>query len=194
MFAESKLPIDDNCDIAADFSADMLIRQEIQHMRGDIEKIQERLENFENKLLELRRQRNSPSSSSASILIGPIAKELKNIPLDLCSEEAQGNPDPTREPEAKVISHDAASQDINEFFQDYGNNDVSSLKEQLEEKLRKAEVEMSIQRARVFQQRAELEEMKLQLEEREAAIRKTVEQNEDPSKRWDRHFGFLRRK
>ena len=56
---------------------------------------------------------------------------------------------------------------------------------------------MSIQRARVFQQKAELEEMKHQLELREQAIQEAVsaqEKQPDFSSRWSRQFDKFRKK
>ena len=186
MLAKSDLPVVDDFDISSEISTDLLIRQEIEQMRQDVHKIQERLESFEGRLSEFSKDHGSPKPAiPTGILIGPIAKNLNS-----CGATP---PSPV---EIETTQSSVDVEDINEFFDDYESSDVDSLKRQLQEKLRKAEVEMSIQRARVFQQKAELEEMKLQLEQREAAIRKSVDQQhrEDPTKRWERHFDFIRKK
>jgi hypothetical protein len=77
------------------------------------------------------------------------------------------------------------------FCADSGSNSQRPL----EDKLRQTEIEMSVQRARVFQQRAALEEIKLQLEQREATVRRSVDElnNSDPSLRLQRHIEQIRR-
>lgn len=174
-----------------DFNADSIIRQEIEQMRLEIEKIKDRLEGFEEKLTACSSGPSTPKNDVANILIGPISKTVKN-------SSSKSNTDSKVKQKNSDVPPALGENEINKFFGEYVKcSEVDSIKKQLEEKLRHAEVEMSIQRARVFQQKAELEEMKMQLEEREAAIRKSVEDQQtsgDSTKRWDRHFEFFRKK
>ena len=157
---------------------DSELRKEVNALRNQMESIQDRLNSFETKLNDL-------SSSKTNSVFGPINKliDQESEPENFTTFEIDDTNEPT-----------PAETELNKVFDEYNNEpeEVHSLKRQLEDKLRKAEVEMSIQRARVFQQKAELEAMKLQLEEREAAIRKSASSHQ--SDRWDRHLGFFRKK
>ena len=81
--------------------------------------------------------------------------------------------------------------------------EVEELKAELEEKLRKAEVELSINRAKISQQTNKMEQLQADLERREATLQDTLERqkssrNEGDKKgekgsslmdRWKRHMG-----
>jgi len=90
-----------------------------------------------------------------------------------------------REALSNVQSQDQAPQD-----------ELHHMRKQLQDKLRQAEIEISIQRARISQQQQELDEMRHNLERREAKIN---DRNQGPSVddkeyRWSRHLNNLRKK
>ena len=71
---------------------------------------------------------------------------------------------------------------------------VDSLKEQLKAKLREAEMELSINRAKVSQEKAAIERMQADLESREATVEAKLQQIKSGDKkglmdRWKRHMG-----
>lgn len=187
MTANLKSQLDEGYGIAALFlgdednsNTDAEIKQDVEELQSELQLIRDRMKHFEEKFSGLIYEKNQPPSHNQ--LIGPTNKsfnELSNTDSDVVLDL----------PEQAAIGEN----ELNQVFGNYEKpEEIDGLKRQLEEKLRSAEVEMSIQRARVFQQRAELEEMRLQLEQREAAIQKTVDNQ--TGNRWDRHFGFARQK
>ncbi|QEG21160.1 prolipoprotein diacylglyceryl transferase [Mariniblastus fucicola] len=80
-----------------------------------------------------------------------------------------------------------------------GGEKIEVLKEQLTSKLREAEIELSINRAKLSQQRASIEQMQADLERREAALAAKLEQSKKSitaaekktglMDRWKRHLG-----
>lgn len=189
MTANANLPLDEGYGIASLFFSDESeesdqtgeIKQDIQGLREELKTIRDRMELFEDKLTDLVNKKSE--SPGHNMLLGPSAKSFSEIDLSDPAPELAEDQD-------GVIGET----ELNQVFDHLGKpEEIDSLKRQLEDKLRNAEVEMSIQRARVFQQRAELEEMRLQLEQREQAIRKSVAKQSEED-RWDRHFGFARKK
>ena len=189
MTASANLPIDEGYGIASLFFSDendeteqtAEIKHDIEGLRDELKTIRDRMDHFEEKLAELISKKNE--APTHNLLLGPSAKSFSEIELPESGA-------PVENEQESVIGET----ELNQVFGDFDKpEEIDSLKRQLEDKLRNAEVEMSIQRARVFQQRAELEEMRLQLEQREQAIRKSVAKQSGED-RWDRHFGYVRKK
>ena len=92
------------------------------------------------------------------------------------------------EGEENSSADDAAEEDSN----------VEALRKELEDKLRKAEIEMSIERARISQKAAELEEKQLVLEQKERSIQNGSGEISDDGgtteNRWFRHMSASRKK
>lgn len=100
--------------------------------------------------------------------------------------------------DAEAMNPDDVSMD------QFTSPDVDGLKAKLEEKLRKAEVELSINRAKISQQTVQLEQMQADLERREAALEQKLQRQKTTSSesnessqakgsglmdRWKRHLG-----
>jgi hypothetical protein len=73
-------------------------------------------------------------------------------------------------PLASVEDLEAETADATERMSEEDAAEIASLKETLNEKLREAEVELSINRAKLSQQRAELESVQVELDRRASAI------------------------
>ena len=79
---------------------------------------------------------------------------------------------------------------------DLDDDGIEAMRKELEEKLRKAEIEMSIERARISQKAAELEEQQLILDRKERAMQ-NAESNDvgdTQENRWSRHMSASRKK
>jgi hypothetical protein len=75
-------------------------------------------------------------------------------------------------------------------------DEIQQMRKQLQDKLRQAEIEISIQRARISQQHQELDEMRINLERREAKMsgRPQGASADEKEYRWSRHLNKLRKK
>jgi hypothetical protein len=74
-------------------------------------------------------------------------------------------------------------------------DEIQQMRKQLQDRLRQAEMEISIQRARISQQHQELDEMRINLERREAKItgRPPGVSADEKENRWNRHLNKLRK-
>ncbi len=73
------------------------------------------------------------------------------------------------------------------------SGEIDSMRHELEEKLRQAEIELSIQRARISNQQAKLEERQLWLEQREREMQQAASGHGE-NNRWSRHIPAPRKK
>ena len=109
---------------------------------------------------------------------------VSNLPEDLhCDDSSVANL--TADPACQQIDVDLTNDD------DASEIESEVLKRQLHEQLRDAEVEMALERARVFQQRAALEEMKIKMAQ-DASSASCNSTSTDPETRLKRHIDYLR--
>ena len=116
--------------------------------------------------------------------------QVRFVESDSQPEQEEEQDSLREEPNFQLVSETPA--------EDKGDSDkVSELKEQLTSKLREAEIELSINRAKLSQQRAKIEQMQADLDRREAVLEDKLEQAKkmglDKKKglldRWKRHMG-----
>ena len=140
--------------------------------------------------------------------VGNVEKQLAELLERVAELEAQvaafqqeKEPKSIKEPQKtlmEVISHHPEMVDpskpasVTEIIEDASIDVdvVDDLKQQLHDQLRNAEVEMALERARVFQQRAELEELRIKMKHDKKPL---PQSDPTPESRLDKHIGFVRR-
>ena len=100
------------------------------------------------------------------------------------------------EQESTSVQSDDIELSGSDDTRDLDDDGIEAMRKELEEKLRKAEIEMSIERARISQKAAELEEQQLILDRKERAMQ-NAESNDvgdTQENRWSRHMSASRKK
>ena len=154
---------------------------------GDLSKL-ESVFNFRLQKLE---DRIGGMFSSISDQINQLAESGFAPPQDQAAVDGGSEDEINGEPEvAKPETVEAPQPPV--------EDKIEVLKEQLKSKLREAEIELSINRAKLSQQRASIENMQADLERREAAVEAKLEQAKKTTSsgekkgimdRWKRHLG-----
>ena len=133
------------------------------------------------------------------------AEQESETPTPTVSEEEpqekkQPEQEQEQEQEPEQESTSVQSDDIelsgSDDTHDLDDDGIEAMRKELEEKLRKAEIEMSIERARISQKAAELEEQQLILDRKERAMQ-NAESNDvgdTQENRWSRHMSASRKK
>ena len=191
-----------------------IIKQEVLQRRSDVRRLRHEISELHKRMKDVEDVLKQPAPESEIqeevSIFGPIKERLQEIKSELKRDTASTElmeetetpaesmdiepsmtefPVESMQPEALTVNdgaHDGKEEEHDVI-------EASSLQERLHEQLKRAEVEMSLERARVFQQKAELEELKIKMQQDKGA-ENSDSQDHDFETRWNRHLEHYRRK
>ncbi|MEM9410916.1 MAG: hypothetical protein AAGA30_07370 [Planctomycetota bacterium] len=188
-----------------------LLKQEVLQRRSDVRRLRHEVSELHKRLKDVEDGLNVEVLDENSIeddasIFGPIQKRLEELVSESKSEQIfTESPDPHISLDSSAHSLELHPDDplsmpeqntsIDAQPEEVDVPKVDSHKERLHEQLRQAELEMSLERARAFQEKAQLEEMRIKKQQQEGSSRDGGDgQDLDFETRWNRHLEHYRKK